>query len=70
MNAKHIATYPIYGSNPISGHVWNKRVGTGYIYNVAQIATLRDRLSERGHPLKLRWRNEECRAAALGIAAI
>jgi hypothetical protein len=61
--SKHIATYPLYGSNPISGRVWtNNRVGTGYITKPEQIEAERQRLESRGHPLRLRWRNDECRA--------
>lgn len=60
--SKHIATYPIYGTHPITGQVWNKRVGTGYINKPEQIEIQRERLARYGHPLKLRWRNEECRA--------
>lgn len=60
--AKHIATYPIFGTNPITGQVWNKRVGTGYIYRPEQIEAEEIRLARCGHPLRLRWRNDECRA--------
>ena len=59
--AKHYATYPIYGTNPLTGQVWNKRLGTGYVTKFEQIAALDRRLAERGHPFRLRWRNEQCR---------
>lgn len=60
--SKHIATYPIFGAHPITGQVWNKRVGTGYIHKPEQIAAERERLARYGHPLRLRWRNDECLA--------
>lgn len=60
--AKHYATYPIYGTCPLTGRVrTNNRVGTGYITKFEQVAELQKRLAPRGHPLRLRWRNEECR---------
>ena len=63
MSQKHFATYPIYGTNPITGEVWNNRVGTGYITKFEQIEPERARLQRRGHPLNLRWRNDDCRRA-------
>lgn len=67
---KHIATYPLYGSNPITGAVWtHKRVGTGYIYEPEDIAKKQADLAKYGHPLNLRWRNEECRLAAMARLA-
>jgi hypothetical protein len=65
MAAKHIATYPLYGSNPITGRIWKNRIGTGYINKPEQIEPERERLAKYGHPLNLRWRNEECRALYL-----
>jgi len=59
---KHIATFPLYGSNPITGKIWNKRIGTGYINKPEQIEVERQRLARYGHPLKLRFRNDECRS--------
>ncbi len=67
MSKKHIATYPLYGSNPLSLRVDTRnRVGTGYIYSVDEIPALEGRLERVGHPLRIRWRNEECRVAAVG----
>lgn len=61
---QHIATYPLYGTHPISLVVQtNKRIGTGYIYTHEQIDRERRRLDRYGHPLNLRWRNDECRTA-------
>lgn len=66
MSKKHIATYPLYGTFPISGRVnTSNRVGTGYIYSPAEIDALEQRLESRGHPLRIRWRNEKCRVAAV-----
>lgn len=65
MAAKHIATYPIFGTNPITGRIWNKRVGTGYLYTTIQIVNTAERLAKDDHPFKIRWRNEECRLAAM-----
>lgn len=66
MAAKHIATYPLYGSNPLSLRVdTSNRVGTGYIYSVDQIDKIADQLGRYGHPLRIRWRNEECRKMAM-----
>lgn len=66
-NAKHIATYPLYGTNPITGQVnTRKRVGTGYIYRPEQIENERNRLSRYGHPMRVKWRNEDCRREFLG----
>jgi hypothetical protein len=62
----HIATYPIYGSDPLSLRIDTRnRVGTGYIYSVDEISKIRARMDKYGHPLNIRWRNEECRIAAL-----
>lgn len=63
--AKHIATYPLYGTNPITGRIWKKRVGTGYINKPEQIEKERRRLYAVGHPFNIRWRNDECRAQYL-----
>lgn len=69
MARKHLATYPLYGAFPISLKInTGNRVGTGYIYSADDIAPLRERLEARGHPLRIRWRNEECRLAAIGNA--
>ena len=66
MAKKHIATYPLYGSHPISLTVNTRnRVGTGYIYSVGEISKIRDRLERYGHPFNIRWRNDECWKAAL-----
>lgn len=66
MAAKHIATYPIYGTNPFTGRAMvNNRIGTGYIYSVDEISKKRAHLEQYGHPLRLRWRNDECWADAL-----
>ena len=68
MSAKHIATYPLYGSNPITLRVQTRnRIGTGYIYDVADIEKIRQRLDKFGHPLRIRWRNAECERAARTI---
>lgn len=60
--AKHIATYPLFGTNPLTGQIWNKRVGTGYISKPEQVEIERARLAKYGHPLRIRWRNAECEA--------
>ena len=66
MAKKHIATYPLYGSQPISLRVDTRnRIGTGYIYSIDEIPALEERLNLRGHPLHIRWRNDECWKAAL-----
>lgn len=66
MSKKHIATYPLYGSNPISLRCnTSNRIGTGYIYSPDEIPGIEERLNKYGHPLRIRWRNEECRIAAL-----
>lgn len=66
MAKKHIATYPLYGSHPISLRVdTSNRLGTGYIYSAAEIPKLEERLARTGHPLRIRWRNDECWKAAL-----
>ena len=63
---KHIATYPLYGSNPLNLRVDTKnRVGTGYIYSADEIQKIEERLARAGHPLRIRWRNDECWAAAM-----
>jgi hypothetical protein len=62
MAAKHIATYPLYGTNPITGAFWHKRVGTGYINKPEQVEAEEKRLRLRGHPFNIRWRNQECYA--------
>jgi hypothetical protein len=67
MSKKHIATYPLYGSHPISLRVQtNNRVGTGYIYSADEIPALEERLGRVGHPLRIRWRNDECYRASVG----
>ncbi len=59
---KHIATYPIYGTHPLSLRVMtNNRLGTGYIYENTDVPKLRDELLSKGHPFRIKWRNEECR---------
>jgi len=64
MARKHIATYPLYGTFPMTGKVNTRnRVGTGYIYSHEQIAEREAFLATRDHPLRLRWRNDECYAA-------
>lgn len=60
--AKHLATFPLFGTNPMTGRIWNKRVGTGYIQKPEQIEAESKHLAKYGHPLNLRWRNDECRA--------
>jgi hypothetical protein len=66
---QHIATYPLYGSHPISLRVdTSNRIGTGYIYSVDEIPKIQERLDKYGHPLRLRWRNEECRRRAVPSA--
>lgn len=38
MSKKHIATYPVYGSHPISlAADTRNRVGTGYVYDDTDI---------------------------------
>jgi hypothetical protein len=64
MAKDHIATYPIYGSSPMGFVMTNNRIGTGYIFDPKEIPALDERLSARGHPLHIRWRNEECRRTA------
>lgn len=62
---KHIATYPLYRTHPLSLAVMTgsrNRIGTGYLYSAEDIDKVRRRLAERGHPLHIRWRNDECRA--------
>lgn len=66
MSRKHIATYPIYGSHPLSLEVdTSNRLGTGYIYKASEIKEIEQRLAKTGHPLRIRWRNDECWHAAL-----
>lgn len=61
MSKKHIATYPLYGFSPLTLAVDTRnRVGTGYIYSSDEIQPLEQRLAKRGHPLRLRWRNDDC----------
>ena len=60
---KHVSTYPLFGHHPLSIRVdTNNRVGTGYIYSFDQIAKEEARLAKYGHPMRLRWRNDECYA--------
>lgn len=66
---KHIATYPLYASNPITGATLRRRIGTGYIYRPEEIKERGAHLERYGHPLHLRWRNEECRQIALDFFA-
>ena len=57
---KHVATYPLYGSFPISGgYNTRNRIGTGYVYSFDDIDALEARLRSKGHPLRLRWRNDD-----------
>jgi hypothetical protein len=66
MAKKHIATYPLYGSNPLSLRVDTRnRVGTGYIYSADEIPAIEQRLAKYGHPFRIRWRNDDCWRAAL-----
>jgi hypothetical protein len=65
---KHVATYPIYATAPVTLKVTRRRVGTGFIYSWAQLVAIREELAKRNHPLHVRWRNEECRRAALSEA--
>lgn len=66
MAKKHIATYPLYGSQPISLRIDTRnRIGTGYIYSPDEIAALEKRLTDCGHPLRIWWRNDECWRSAL-----
>jgi len=56
MRDKHIATYPLFGSFPISGNIDTcRRIGTGFIHRVEEIEKTREHLEARGHPLRLRW---------------
>lgn len=65
---KHIATYPLYGANPLTLRVNTKnRVGTGYIYRPEEISALEKKLAAIGHPFRIRWRNEECRRVATEV---
>lgn len=61
---KHIATFPLYGRHPFSLEVDTRnRIGTGYVYDAEDIERRRAFYEQYGHPFRLRWRNETCRAA-------
>lgn len=71
MSRKHIATYPMYRTHPLTGQVLTgsrNRIGTGYLYDAGDIEKQREHLAKYGHPLHIRWRNDECRRAYLQTA--
>jgi hypothetical protein len=65
--AEHIATYPLFAKtlrakcDPMIDE-WDtrNRVGTGYVYRPEQIREIEAKLDARGHPFRIRWRNDEC----------
>ena len=58
---KHIATIPIYGTNPMTGTPTKVQVGTVYAYTVEDILKEQKSRARYGIPCRIRWRNEDCR---------
>lgn len=61
MAAKHLATYPIYGTHPITLAVTKRQVATGYIYDPKTYDRAARQMAKEGQPFRPRWRNDECR---------
>lgn len=68
MSKKHVATFPLYATCPITLRVTRRRIGTGYIYDYADLVKREAEMARKGHPVHLRWRNEECRIRTLAEA--